>query len=55
MKRTLLFKVNEVKYRYDKIANETFSLRNRGPFLESRGNLSGLRSIFLNVFSPITQ
>ena len=27
----------------------------RGPFLESPGNLPGLLSIFLNVFSPITE
>ena len=27
----------------------------RGPFLESPGNLSGPISIFLNVFSLITQ
>ena len=26
-----------------------------GPFLESPGNLPGPLSIFLNVFSPITQ
>ena len=31
------------------------SQRFRGPFLESPGNLPGPISIFLTVFSPITQ